>query len=675
MKSGKVLTMKAVALGVAVMFIAASCGSSGSSSSGKTKNSALCFATQEDKDAAIATAQADLDAANASDTTGATGGYRRPAVRSMSGDTTVPPDSTVVATDETTDTSVPSSDSTVVDSGPNIPMLEQALADAQNQPLCDAVPSSNVQGGNTQCAISLSYNGEAVVVDACAEATRIVFGDGSNGGVFPIALVAPIDSTVQYTIYVGDQVVAQGTYTGSEGSVSVTGNYQVEGAVDTSSDNNAAPYFNAPTDLTATADADGNVSLSWTAPAASNVEPVMYWIGWGAVINGEHTEKYVVWTRAANTTYSLGSWLWGYTDASTVRFHVHAGTGPCIGEGSGECLYGPDALADLSFPASADTTPPQDTVPADNTPPYFNKITNLTATANADGSVVLNWTAPEASNVEPAMISIDFYDIDSGQETGGWGIWTRPGNTSYVLGHWMFDGNNPVTTGYGAVRFRLFAGNGACIGEGPGACLYGPSTSVDVNVLDPNSGTTVTTDGPTDTTVTTDAPTDTTVATVTTDATATTVKTIPQIVFIETSLSVVELLTETPVLVPTDVASMVCDEDCISAMFTAAGLDSGTVTINGVSASFGSKSLQFPVDGKTGTIKAVVASGDGKSVLDLSTNFDHVERKYSATAPASAAAATSTSGSSKSIYIYVLIALLILVAIGYMRRKKATETK
>ena len=142
MKAGKVLTMKAVALGVAVMFIAASCGSSDSASGGKTKNSALCFPTQEDKDAAIATAQADLDAATATDTTGAAGGYRRPAVRSMSGDTTVPLDTIAPTSDTTLDTTVPS-DSTVVDSGPNIPMLEQALADAQNQPLCDAEDASS----------------------------------------------------------------------------------------------------------------------------------------------------------------------------------------------------------------------------------------------------------------------------------------------------------------------------------------------------------------------------------------------------------------------------------------------------------------------------------------------------------------------------------------------------
>ena len=172
MKAGKVLTMKAVALGVAVMFIAASCGSSDSSSGGKTKNSALCFATQEDKDAAIEAAQAELDAANATDTTSAAGGYRRPAVRSMSGDTTVPPDSTVVATDETTDTTVPSSDSTVpsdstvVDSGPNIPMLEQALADAQNQPLCDAEGSS-VE--NTYPPEPTSYN---------TTTQHVVAGDG-----------------------------------------------------------------------------------------------------------------------------------------------------------------------------------------------------------------------------------------------------------------------------------------------------------------------------------------------------------------------------------------------------------------------------------------------------------------------------------------------------------------
>lgn len=553
------------ALGLVLAFVLTSCGGSDSSSGGKTKNSALCFATQEDKDAAINAAQTELDAANATDTSGASGGLRRPAVRSMSGDTTVPPDSTVP------ETLVPTSDTTVVDSGPNMAMLEQALADAQNQPLCDVVNAS--------------------------------------------------------------------------------------------SNTNEAPYFNAPTDLAATVDNDGNINLSWTAPEASNVEPFMYWVGWETAANGQFNgQQSVVWTYATNTTYSLGSWIWN-SGPGTLRFHIHAGTGPCVGEGSGDCLYGPDALADASFPASSDTIAPQDTVPVDTTPPYFNALTNLTATANSDGSVILNWTAPKPSNIDPYLTVVTFYDVDSGQEVGGWGVWTYGANTSFELGHWMFDGSNPVTTGYGAVRFKLYAGSAACVGAGSGQCVYGPSTSVDVNVLDPNGGSTATTQAPTETTIASD----------TTNVTGTTVPSGGGVVILEVPLSPIEILTETPVLIGNDVNSMVCDESCISAMFMAAGLDGGTVTINGVSASFGAKSLRFPVDGKSGTINAVVASADGKSALDVSSQFDHVVRKTPVAG--STVASSSTSSSSKMIYVYVLIALLILVAIGYKRRQKATETK
>jgi hypothetical protein len=183
-----------------------------------------------------------------------------------------------------------------------------------------------------------------------------------------------------------------------------------------------------------------------------------------------------------------------------------------------------------------------------------------------------------------------------------------------------------------------------------------------VNVLDPNGEAT----GATETTVASDT-------TVVSDTTATTIPSDNQLVIIETPLSVVELLTETTVLVPNDVATMVCDESCISAMFSAANLDAGTVTINGVSAAFGSKSLRFPVDGKNGAISAVVTSTDGVSALDVSTKFDHVVRKTPVAG--SAVASTSTTGSSKMKYIYVLVALLILVAVGYKRRKKEAETK
>ena len=368
-RSSRLSGKKLSALGLALAFVLTSCGGSDSSSGGRTKNSALCFATQEDKDAAIATAQADIDAANASDTSGAFGGLRRPAVRSMSGDTTVPPDSTVP------DTLVPTSDTTVVDSGPNMAMLEQALADAQNQPLCDVVNAS--------------------------------------------------------------------------------------------ADSSEAPYFNAPTDLTATGNDDGTVDLSWTAPEASNTEPFMYNITFYKLVDGQQTGGWGVWTYAPNTTYQLGSWFWDTIGGDAARIQIFAGTSPCVGEGEGDCLYGPVVNADVYAPgAVAPQVATQDTTPVDDTPPYFNALSNLTATANTDGSVVLNWTAPEPSNIDPYLTVVSFYDIDSGQEVGGWGVWTYGANTSFELGHWMFDGNNPVTTGYGAVRFKLYSGSAACVGVG-----------------------------------------------------------------------------------------------------------------------------------------------------------------------------------------------------------------
>ena len=105
---------------IAAVMLLASCG--GGDSSGRTKNAALCYETQDDKDAAVKAAQDAFDAAMGGGTPGdplsdttvpATedsvvdeapsdtvvtdstsadgGGYRRPAVRAASsGDSTVP---------------------------------------------------------------------------------------------------------------------------------------------------------------------------------------------------------------------------------------------------------------------------------------------------------------------------------------------------------------------------------------------------------------------------------------------------------------------------------------------------------------------------------------------------------------------------------------------------------
>ena len=116
---------------------------------------------------------------------------------------------------------------------------------------------------------------------------------------------------------------------------------------------------------------------------------------------------------------------------------------------------------------------------------YFNAVQNLTAVANEDGSVTLNWDAPEASNTEIYGYSVNFVDYDDGVERGGWGVWTTAANTSYLLSDSMFNGSAPVTTGYGPVRFKVYAMNGPCAGVGSGSCMYGPSTSADAVVLEP----------------------------------------------------------------------------------------------------------------------------------------------------------------------------------------------
>jgi hypothetical protein len=136
-------------------------------------------------------------------------------------------------------------------------------------------------------------------------------------------------------------------------------------------------------------------------------------------------------------------------------------------------------------------TPPTTTT---TLPPYLNPVTNLIAVAKPDGSVDLGWDAPTSSNVDVYAYSVSFYDLDEigGTTSGGWGVWTNQG-TIYSLAEYMFSGSNPVTTGYGPVRFGVKAGNQSCFSsEGVGPCVYGPETTVDATVLDPTSPTTTT---------------------------------------------------------------------------------------------------------------------------------------------------------------------------------------
>ena len=158
---------------------------------------------------------------------------------------------------------------------------------------------------------------------------------------------------------------------------------------------------------------------------------------------------------------------------------------------------------------------PTTTTTTTTLPPYFNAVENLTAIANQDGSVDLDWDAPTASNVDIYAYGVTFYELDEigGTTSGGWGVWTDQG-TTYSLSAGVFSGSNPVTTGYGPVRFGIKAGNQSCFSsEGVGPCAYGPEVTIDVTVLDPTSPTTTTTEPEPETTTTTEPEPETTTTT------------------------------------------------------------------------------------------------------------------------------------------------------------------
>lgn len=191
----------------AAALLLASCG--GGESSSRTKNSALCYATQEEKDAAVQAARDAFDAAMGGGTPGdplsdttvpATedsvedeapsdtvlmesspadgGGYRRPAVRAASsGDTTVPP---------------------TEDGGALTPEQQQAQMDleaAESQPLCD----NNETSSEVSCEITLNSVGEITGTSSCAEVMVQIVNTQST-------------TAVEWQATVGSQVVASGTW-------------------------------------------------------------------------------------------------------------------------------------------------------------------------------------------------------------------------------------------------------------------------------------------------------------------------------------------------------------------------------------------------------------------------------------------------------------------------------
>lgn len=147
-------------------------------------------------------------------------------------------------------------------------------------------------------------------------------------------------------------------------------------------------------------------------------------------------------------------------------------------------------------PASAFTMTPQTTTTT-TTAPYLNEPESIEYSFGNDGSVTISWTPGQQSNIDPYIWNISWYEMDSGEPSGGWGIWVYADTLSSILPI------DPSNSGFGITRVTVSAGTAPCIGEGDGICLYGPSSYVDINILPPSTTTTTTTSTTTSSTTST----------------------------------------------------------------------------------------------------------------------------------------------------------------------------
>ena len=278
--------------------------------------------------------------------------------------------------------------------------------------------------------------------------------------------------------------------------------------------------------------------------------------------------------RATAQVYGIDSQLWLYDSSNTVvavnddYFGLDSYISYSVQQNgvyrmrTSVCCGDPDRWYNESYTVET-SSQPTNVPPTTTLPPYFNAVENLTATANEDGSVDLNWEAPTASNVDVYAYSVSFYDLDEigGTASGGWGVWTNQG-TTYSLAEYMFSGSNPVTTGFGPVRFGIKAGNQSCFSsEGVGPCVYGPEVTVDATVIDPTPPSATepepetTTTQPATTTTTEPEPTTTTSTTTTSTTTSTTVvpTTMLQTTTTELPSTTTSSTTQAPVVTQPDV--------------------------------------------------------------------------------------------------------------------------
>lgn len=229
---------RAISVVCAMALVVASCGGADSSSNRNGRlNSALCFDTQEEKDAAIADAQRELDPVSApifeetaprNDGGGVTLAFVGPQLwwlhnaASVESTTTTTQPATTTSSTDSTDVST---DSTDVSTETPVPLegemllqqLRENLDAATNAPLCsqiEAMGGAEVAECNATAGFDLN-NGSAYV-DPCAEATSVRFTFDSPENFQPIdvivaggsrAIVASAGEGIGFTfeVFVGAQ--------------------------------------------------------------------------------------------------------------------------------------------------------------------------------------------------------------------------------------------------------------------------------------------------------------------------------------------------------------------------------------------------------------------------------------------------------------------------------------
>ena len=239
------------ALSIAALVLAA-CGGGGESS-GRTKNAALCYATQEEKDAAVQAARDAFDAAM-----GGTTVEESPEETPEETPTTVEEEAPVI-TDDTSPTleeafgggyrrpAVRSASSGGTEMTPEQQQAQMDLEAAEAQPVCEDEATEDSADENAEgegsdevitesrtCEVSASFSGDWAAVYPCEGASRVsvsLIGSSQNTGYSSPGSMMNFYleglNSFNVSVEVGGIEVVNTTFS-RDGDTSVSGDYSVE---------------------------------------------------------------------------------------------------------------------------------------------------------------------------------------------------------------------------------------------------------------------------------------------------------------------------------------------------------------------------------------------------------------------------------------------------------------